>query len=242
MAVVSSSLSSAPCGGGGGLVEEPCMITCFSAPRCLSTSLMYSFNARADVAHVIDEPLYAHYVTTSGAARPYKEQLLQEQDSDAVAVMKKMKDGTYSIRNNCTFNDIIMNSETSLGKRHDVQDSSGGGNERKEIGFPIKKKYVYVKHIAKLLTTSEQVMREAAELAGKCSFILIRDPRKVICQAWMPILTFQRNCFQLYVLQLFCVCIMDRFLKVGRKCYRRAWKKGPLYISDTIRIAMTKEG
>ena len=30
----------------------------WSAPRCCSTSLMYSFAQRADVAAVLDEPLY----------------------------------------------------------------------------------------------------------------------------------------------------------------------------------------
>ena len=42
--------------GPGGMAGE--VVHLWSAPRCCSTSLMYSFAQRADVAAVLDEPLY----------------------------------------------------------------------------------------------------------------------------------------------------------------------------------------
>lgn len=46
----------------------------WSGPRCCSTALMYSFAQRTDTV-VEDEPLYAAYLSLTGASRPYTEQV-----------------------------------------------------------------------------------------------------------------------------------------------------------------------
>lgn len=43
-------------------------IALWSGPRNISTALMYAFAQRADTT-VVDEPLYAHYLSTSDARR-----------------------------------------------------------------------------------------------------------------------------------------------------------------------------
>lgn len=55
--------------------RETEVIHSWSAPRSLSTSLMYSF-AQRDDTEVLDEPLYAHYLRVTGVDRPYREELL----------------------------------------------------------------------------------------------------------------------------------------------------------------------
>jgi hypothetical protein len=42
---------------------------------------MYSFAQRSD-CRVVDEPLYAHFLRVSGAARPYRDAVLATQDND----------------------------------------------------------------------------------------------------------------------------------------------------------------
>ncbi|MCH97560.1 branched-chain-amino-acid aminotransferase-like protein 2, partial [Trifolium medium] len=53
------------------------VIHSWSAPRSLSTSLMYSFSQRDDI-EVLDEPLYANFLRVTGLDRPYKDQLLSK--------------------------------------------------------------------------------------------------------------------------------------------------------------------
>ncbi|XP_013598707.1 PREDICTED: branched-chain-amino-acid aminotransferase-like protein 2 isoform X2 [Brassica oleracea var. oleracea] len=53
------------------------VIHAWSAPRSLSTSLMYSF-AQRDDTEVLDEPLYAAYLKSTGADRPYRDELLSK--------------------------------------------------------------------------------------------------------------------------------------------------------------------
>jgi hypothetical protein len=48
---------------------------------------MYSFAQRADT-RVVDEPLYAHYLRTSGAPHPGREEVLAAQDPDGVRVIE----------------------------------------------------------------------------------------------------------------------------------------------------------
>ncbi len=50
----------------------PVAINCWSGPRCCSTSLMYSFAQRPE-CDVLDEPLYASYLSVTGHERPYKQ-------------------------------------------------------------------------------------------------------------------------------------------------------------------------
>lgn len=63
------------------------MIHSWSAPRSLSTSLMYSFAQRSDM-EVLDEPLYANFVRVTGLDRPYRQELLSKMDSDGNKVVK----------------------------------------------------------------------------------------------------------------------------------------------------------
>lgn len=51
-------------------------------------SLMYSFAQRADTA-VLDEPLYAHYLRLTGAARPYRDLVMRAQDADGARVVRE---------------------------------------------------------------------------------------------------------------------------------------------------------
>lgn len=53
-------------------MDPPRIIHAFCGPRTVSTSLMYSFYQREDVSTCLDEPLYASYLTQTGAERPYK--------------------------------------------------------------------------------------------------------------------------------------------------------------------------
>lgn len=70
--------------------DAPILVHVWSGPRCLSTSLMYSFAQRADVGTVLDEPLYSAYLAAHpDVARPpgYRERVLQAQSADAAAVV-----------------------------------------------------------------------------------------------------------------------------------------------------------
>lgn len=65
------------------------MIHSWSAPRSLSTSLMYSFAQRDDM-EVLDEPLYANFLRVTGVERPYREEVLSKMDSDGNKVVKEV--------------------------------------------------------------------------------------------------------------------------------------------------------
>ncbi|RHN80744.1 putative branched-chain-amino-acid transaminase [Medicago truncatula] len=65
------------------------VIHSWSAPRSLSTSLMYSFSQRDDI-DVLDEPLYSHFLRVSGFDRPYRDQLLSNMESDGNKVVKDL--------------------------------------------------------------------------------------------------------------------------------------------------------
>ncbi|XP_009604891.1 branched-chain-amino-acid aminotransferase-like protein 1 isoform X1 [Nicotiana tabacum] len=69
--------------------EEIEVIHSWSAPRSLSTSLMYSFAQRNDI-EVLDEPLYANFLRVTGADRPYKEELRSKMDNDGNKVVKEV--------------------------------------------------------------------------------------------------------------------------------------------------------
>ena len=73
-------------------------ICLWSGPRNVSTALMYSFRQREDTT-VVDEPFYAHYLTSSGANHPGREEVIATQDSDAAAVVERVIFGDYSTPN-----------------------------------------------------------------------------------------------------------------------------------------------
>ncbi|WOK95973.1 branched-chain-amino-acid aminotransferase-like protein 1 [Canna indica] len=69
--------------------EEVQVIHSWSAPRSLSTSLMYSFAQRDDM-EVVDEPLYANFLVVTGVERPYLDEVLSTMDSDGNKVVKEV--------------------------------------------------------------------------------------------------------------------------------------------------------
>lgn len=64
-------------------------ICLWSGPRNVSTALMYSFAQRSDTK-VIDEPLYAHYLSVSGVDHPGREEVLKHQLNDAQKVIDEV--------------------------------------------------------------------------------------------------------------------------------------------------------
>lgn len=62
-------------------------ICLWSSPRNISTALMYSFSQRSDTI-VFDEPLYAHYLRSSGKEHPGRTSILSSQDNNGDRVVK----------------------------------------------------------------------------------------------------------------------------------------------------------
>ena len=68
---------------------NPLRICVWSGPRNVSTALMYAFAQRTDT-RVVDEPLYAYYLATSGAQHPRRGQVLAAQDRDGERVVREV--------------------------------------------------------------------------------------------------------------------------------------------------------
>ncbi len=68
----------------------------WSSPRNISTALMYAFAHRADTK-VVDEPLYAHYLTHQPtlAVHPGKEEIMASMESDEATLVAQMTDKEY---------------------------------------------------------------------------------------------------------------------------------------------------
>jgi hypothetical protein len=64
-------------------------IAMWSCPRTVSTALLRSFSNRPDTVGV-DEPLYAHYLATSGKQHPMREDVLAAQDQDWPKVVERV--------------------------------------------------------------------------------------------------------------------------------------------------------
>src|SRR3954470_3935884 len=62
-------------------------INLWSSPRNISTAMMYSFAQRGDT-FVFDEPLYAHYLLSTGIHHPGKEEILQSQDNNGENIIR----------------------------------------------------------------------------------------------------------------------------------------------------------
>lgn len=69
-------------------------INMWSSPRNLSTAMMYSWRQRVDTT-VVDEPLYAHYLSVSERCHPGTEDVLATQDSSGEAVVRDVLFGEY---------------------------------------------------------------------------------------------------------------------------------------------------
>lgn len=62
-------------------------LSIWSGPRNVSTALMYSFRQRSDT-RVVDEPLYGHYLETTGADHPGDEEVMEQMDCDGERVVR----------------------------------------------------------------------------------------------------------------------------------------------------------
>lgn len=69
-------------------------INIWSSPRNISTALMYAWRQRPDTT-VVDEPLYAHYLRTSGRIHPGTAEVLASQNSDGREVVDTVILGPY---------------------------------------------------------------------------------------------------------------------------------------------------
>ena len=70
------------------MAEPPRRIAMWSGPRNLSTAMMRSFGARADVWAVRDEPFYAAYLAATGKDHPMRAAVLAAQPTDWREVAK----------------------------------------------------------------------------------------------------------------------------------------------------------
>ncbi len=61
----------------------------WSGPRNVSTALMYAFRQRPDT-EVVDEPLYGHYLKTTGAEHPGRAEVLAAMDCDGARVVRQV--------------------------------------------------------------------------------------------------------------------------------------------------------
>lgn len=64
-------------------------ICLWSGPRNVSTALMYSFAQRDDV-RVVDEPLYGHYLRTTGAQHPGRDEVMAAMNCHGDQVMRAL--------------------------------------------------------------------------------------------------------------------------------------------------------
>ncbi|WMX15506.1 MULTISPECIES: hypothetical protein [unclassified Aureispira] len=69
-------------------------INLISSPRNLSTALMYSFAQRADTK-VVDEPLYAYYLSCTDIDHPGRAAVLSSQSQNSQEVVQKIIFGNY---------------------------------------------------------------------------------------------------------------------------------------------------
>ena len=65
----------------GGPPSKSVHIAMWSGPRNISTALMRSFGSRPD-AYVCDEPLYAHYLASTGLSHPGREEIIARHETD----------------------------------------------------------------------------------------------------------------------------------------------------------------
>lgn len=69
-------------------------INMWSSPRNLSTAMMYAWRQRSDTT-VVDEPLYAHYLSTTGRRHPGTDEVLAAQQNDGRDVVRDVIEAPY---------------------------------------------------------------------------------------------------------------------------------------------------
>ena len=67
--------------------QDSIRIAMWSGPRNISTAMMRAFENRRDTT-VIDEPVYAHYLSRTGADHPGKDDVLISQSTDWNSIVK----------------------------------------------------------------------------------------------------------------------------------------------------------
>ena len=70
-------------------MSECLKLSVWSGPRNVSTALMYSFRQRPDTV-VVDEPLYGHYLKTTGADHPGAREVLGAMEGDGGRVVEEI--------------------------------------------------------------------------------------------------------------------------------------------------------
>jgi hypothetical protein len=70
-------------------VSECLRLSVWSGPRNVSTALMYSFRQRSDTV-VVDEPLYGHYLKSTGAEHPGAREVLDAMDNNGERVVREV--------------------------------------------------------------------------------------------------------------------------------------------------------
>ncbi len=69
-------------------------INLWSGPRNLSTAMMYSWRSRSDTT-VVDEPLYGHYLATTGREHPGADEVMAAMETDGETVIRDVIFGSY---------------------------------------------------------------------------------------------------------------------------------------------------
>ena len=64
-------------------------ISMWSGPRNISTAIMYSFRERSDT-QVVDEPLYAHYLSTTNVRHPGDDEVVATMENDGAKVVSEI--------------------------------------------------------------------------------------------------------------------------------------------------------
>lgn len=89
------------------------IISLWSGPRNVSTALMYSFAQRDDMI-VVDEPLYAHYLSNTDVDHIGKEVILKDMNNDGDEVIKSIlnkKRQKFTFLKNMAHHWIKLNNE-----------------------------------------------------------------------------------------------------------------------------------
>ena len=85
----------------------PHRICLWSGPRNISTALMYSFAQRSDTS-VVDEPLYAHYLSTTDAHtyHPGSAEVIAIQENDGDKVVRDVILAAQPTKKFVTFDEL----------------------------------------------------------------------------------------------------------------------------------------
>ena len=70
-------------------MPECLRLSVWSGPRNVSTALMYSFRQRKDTV-VVDEPLYGHYLRSTGADHPGAREVIEVMEGDGERVVREV--------------------------------------------------------------------------------------------------------------------------------------------------------